>query len=64
MGVVWEPSTSIFSHYETHFCMHIFPTSERLVEADALLKEASQKVHEFRNTLSPESYNMAQGLLE
>jgi hypothetical protein len=44
--------------------MNILPTSERLVEADALLMEASLKVHEFRNTLSPESYSMAQGLLE
>ncbi len=39
-------------------------TSELLVEADALLKDASLKVQNFRNTLSPESYDMAQGLLE
>lgn len=45
--------------------MHIRPSSERLlVEADALLKEASTKVHESQSTLGPESYNMAQGLLE
>jgi hypothetical protein len=45
--------------------MHILPTSERLlVEADALLKEASLKVHESESALSPENYNMAQGLLE
>jgi hypothetical protein len=44
--------------------MHILPTSERLAEADALLKEASLKVHEFRSTLSPESYSMVQGWLQ
>jgi hypothetical protein len=40
------------------------PTSELLVEADALLKEAGLKVQKLGNTLSPESFNMAQGLLE
>jgi hypothetical protein len=38
-------------------------TSERLVEADALLKDASQKVQEFRSTLSVDNYIMARGLL-
>ncbi len=39
-------------------------TSELLVEADALLRDAELKVKTLGNTLSPESYNMAQGLLE
>jgi hypothetical protein len=44
--------------------LRILPTSERVAEADALFKEANLKVQEFRNTLSPESYSMAQGWLE
>jgi hypothetical protein len=45
--------------------MHILPTSERLlVEADALLKEASLTVHESQSALTMENYNMAQELLE
>jgi Tfp pilus assembly protein PilX len=37
------------------------PTSELLVEADALLRDAELKVQKLGNTLSSESYNMAQG---
>ncbi len=44
--------------------MHILPTSQLLVEADSLLKDASLKVQKLGHTLSPENYNMAQGLLE
>lgn len=44
--------------------MHILPTSQLLAEADSLLNDASLKVQKLGNTLSPENYNMAQGLLE
>lgn len=44
--------------------MHILPTSQLLIEADSLLNDASLKVQNLENTLSPENYNMAQGLLE
>ena len=44
--------------------MHIHYTSQLLEEADSLLKDASLKVHNLKNTLSPENYSMAQGLLE
>jgi hypothetical protein len=44
--------------------MHILPTSQLLMEADSLLKDASLKVQKLGNTLSLENYNMAQGLLE
>ena len=44
--------------------MHIIPTSQLLAEADSLLKDASLKVENLGNTLSPENYNMALGLLE
>ena len=44
--------------------MNILPTSQLLAEADSLLKDASLKVQKIANTLSPENYNMAQGLLE
>ena len=42
----------------------ILPTSQLVAEADSLLKDASLKMQDFRNTLSPENYNMALGLLE
>jgi hypothetical protein len=46
--------------------IHVLPTSERLllVKADALLREASLKVHESQSALSPAKYDMAQSLLE
>jgi hypothetical protein len=44
--------------------MHILRTSEKVMEADALLNEAELKVEEFRGTLGQENYEMAQGWLE
>ncbi|KAI9449879.1 hypothetical protein F5148DRAFT_1245421, partial [Russula earlei] len=43
--------------------MHFMTTCQRLVEADGLLKEASQRLEEHRNTIDLENYVMAQGLL-
>jgi len=42
---------------------HILSISERLGKADALLKEASLRLEEYRNTIDLENYVMAQGLL-
>jgi hypothetical protein len=44
--------------------MPILPTSEKVMEADTLLKKAGLKLEEFRGTLGQESYEMAQGWLE
>jgi hypothetical protein len=44
--------------------MHVHLTPQLLIEADSLLKDASLKMQKLGNTLSPENYNMAQGLLE
>jgi len=44
--------------------MPILPTSEKVIEADTLLKNASLKVEEFRGILGQDSYEMAQGWLE
>jgi hypothetical protein len=44
--------------------MNFLPSSERVGEADALLEEAGLKVEEYRDTLDPESYSMAEGLLQ
>ena len=44
--------------------MHILSTSEKVMEADTLLQNASLKVEEFRDTLGQESYEMARGWLE
>jgi len=43
--------------------MHIISTSERLGEADALLREASTRLEEHRNALDVHNYVMAHGLL-
>lgn len=61
-----SPAFSLIRQGEAnpHKAMHILSTSQRLVEADSLLKDASLKVQKLGNTLSPENYNMAQGLLE
>jgi hypothetical protein len=39
-------------------------TSERLGKADALLKEASRRLEEYRHAIGSENYDMARGLLE
>jgi hypothetical protein len=44
--------------------MAIPSTSEKVMEADALLNKASLKVEEFRGALDQGSYEMAQGWLE
>jgi len=44
--------------------MQIILTSQLLIEADSLLKDAGLEVQKLGNTLSLENYNMAQGLLE
>ncbi len=44
--------------------MQILHTSERVLEADALLNKASQKVEESRDTLDQASYKMAQDWLK
>lgn len=44
--------------------MQLLPTSQLLMEADTLLKDASLKLEKLGNTLSLEDYNMAQGILE
>jgi hypothetical protein len=44
--------------------MPILHTSEKVMEADALLNKAGLKVEEFRGTLGQENYEMAQGWLE
>ena len=38
--------------------------SERLGKADALLREASERLDEYRDTVDSANYDMAQGLLE
>jgi hypothetical protein len=38
--------------------------SERLVKADALLKEASQRLEKHKHTIDSANYIMAQGLLQ
>jgi len=43
--------------------MHIPYTSERLGEADTLLKEAEKRLEEHQNSLDLHSYVMAQGWL-
>jgi hypothetical protein len=52
------------SPIENQLDMHILPTSEKVLEADTLLNEASLKVEEFRGILDQETYEMAQGKLE
>ena len=39
-------------------------TSGRLGKADALLKEASRRLEEYRHAIGSENYDMARGLLE
>jgi hypothetical protein len=39
-------------------------TSERLGKADALLKEASQRLEKYRHAIGSANYVMAQGWLE
>jgi hypothetical protein len=65
------PSEPFNSYYfplngpkENQLDMPIPPTSEKVMEADALLNKASLKVEEFRATLGQERYEMAQGWLE
>jgi hypothetical protein len=59
----------------THHLQHNIPlphtpkhlvimTSERLGKADALLKEASRRLEEYRHAIGSENYDMARGLLE
>jgi hypothetical protein len=44
--------------------MHLWPTSERLEEADALLKKTSLRLEEHKNAIDSANLDMAQGLLE
>ena len=38
--------------------------SEQLGKADALLKEASQRLEQYKHTIGSDNYSMARGLVE
>jgi len=44
--------------------MGLWPTSQRLEEADGLLKKASLRLKENKNAIDSANLDMAQGLLE